>query len=111
MPFSFASDGIDPTAIPSLGVGGDAAIPAVGLGTFGSDNYRPTEIGAAVLGALEVGYRHIDCASVYGNEREVGEALASGIEPEFAATPCGSLRSCGMTSTRRVRCGALARGR
>lgn len=52
-------------------------MPAIGLGTFGSDKYGAADIGGAVLGALEVGYRHVDCASVYGNEREVGEALSA----------------------------------
>ncbi len=52
----------------------------IGLGTFGSDRYSPDQVGAAVAEAIEVGYRHIDCASVYGNEAEVGEAIgASGV--------------------------------
>jgi len=70
-------DGVEPSSVPVLRLGSGASIPAVGLGTFGSDKYGPADIGCAVLGALEVGYRHIDCASVYGNEREVGEALAA----------------------------------
>ena len=49
-------------------------MPGIGLGTFGSDNYSADDIGVAVRGAIEIGYRHIDCASVYGNEREVGAA-------------------------------------
>jgi len=52
-----------------------ARMPAIGLGTFGSDHATPTEIAAAVVGAAEVGYRHFDCASVYGNEKQIGEAL------------------------------------
>lgn len=55
-------------------VNGDR-MPVLGLGTFGSDNYTAHEIANAVIGAAEVGYRHFDCASVYGNEREIGDAL------------------------------------
>ncbi|MGO9242581.1 MAG: aldo/keto reductase [Bryobacteraceae bacterium] len=52
-------------------------MPAIGLGTFGSDHVSADQVGAAVMGAAEVGYRHFDCASVYGNERHVGAALAA----------------------------------
>jgi len=52
-------------------------IPQLGLGTFGSDNYTADQIAAAVIGAAEVGYRHFDCASIYANEPEVGNALQS----------------------------------
>ncbi len=50
-------------------------MPAVGLGTFGSDHVTADQIAEAVRGAAAVGYRHFDCASVYGNEREVGTSL------------------------------------
>lgn len=73
---------IDPTLIPSFTLRSGARLPAIGLGTFGSDRYSPSEIAAAVLDAIRKGYRHIDCASVYGNEREIGEALSSLIGPE-----------------------------
>lgn len=52
-------------------------MPAIGLGTFGSDHVTADEIAAAVEGAAEVGYRHFDCASVYGNEDRVGKALCA----------------------------------
>lgn len=50
-------------------------MPAVGLGTFGSDGVPADEVAQAVLGAFDVGYRHFDCAAVYGNEREIGRSL------------------------------------
>nr|WP_276611637.1 aldo/keto reductase [Cryptosporangium phraense] len=52
-------------------------IPELGFGVFQTP---PDETRAAVTSALEVGYRHIDTAAAYGNERQVGEALrASGV--------------------------------
>jgi diketogulonate reductase-like aldo/keto reductase len=50
-------------------------MPAIGLGTFGSDRFGADEVAAAVAGAFEVGYRHFDCASVYENEAEIGKVL------------------------------------
>ncbi|WP_460111597.1 aldo/keto reductase [Streptomyces sp. YKOK-J1] len=47
-------------------------MPALGLGVFQTP---PDETIAAVTAALELGYRHIDTAAAYGNEREVGQAL------------------------------------
>ena len=38
---------------------------------------KPGEVGAAVSEALRVGYRLVDCAHIYDNEGEVGEAMAS----------------------------------
>jgi diketogulonate reductase-like aldo/keto reductase len=58
-------------------------IPVIGMGTFGSDHVSPEAVADAVMGAASVGYRHFDCASVYGNEKEVGcslqQILGSGV--------------------------------
>lgn len=66
---------IDPAAVPKRKLNSGALMPAIGLGTFGSDHVTPAEVAEAVKGAAAVGYRHFDCASVYGNEREIGAAL------------------------------------
>ena len=66
---------VDPAAIPQRRLYTGSKMPAVGLGTFGSDRIGPNEVAAAVRGAAAVGYRHFDCASVYGNEDAVGASL------------------------------------
>jgi alcohol dehydrogenase (NADP+) len=77
---------IDPAAVPQRRLFTGAAMPAIGLGTFGSDHVSAREIAAAVEGAAAAGYRHFDCASVYGNEPEIGAAfeaiLQNGIKRE-----------------------------
>jgi alcohol dehydrogenase (NADP+) len=66
---------VDPATILQRRLYTCATMPAVGLGTFGSDQVGPKEVAAAVKGAAAVGYRHFDCASVYGNEDAVGASL------------------------------------
>jgi len=50
-------------------------MPVLGLGTYRNDD--PTECAASVRTALEVGYRHVDTARMYGNEAAVGDGLAA----------------------------------
>ncbi|HEY6933250.1 MAG TPA: aldo/keto reductase [Marmoricola sp.] len=66
--------------VPTLQLNDGRSIPQLGLGVF---QVPPPETARVVRDALEVGYRHIDTAEMYGNERGVGEALRdSGIPRE-----------------------------
>jgi 2,5-diketo-D-gluconate reductase A len=59
-------------SVPNLTLNNGVEIPQLGFGVF---LIPPDETVAAVTTALEVGYRHIDTAQMYGNEKEVGEAI------------------------------------
>ena len=66
------------TSVPQIMLNNGQAIPQLGFGVF---LIEPDETVQAVTTALETGYRHIDTAEMYGNEREVGEAIAkSGLD-------------------------------
>lgn len=60
------------TSVPNLKLNNSVEIPALGLGVFQTP---PAETTVAVQEALRVGYRHVDTAAAYGNEREVGEGI------------------------------------
>jgi diketogulonate reductase-like aldo/keto reductase len=66
---------VDPCAVPKRQLASGAEMPAIGLGTFGSDHIAPETMALAVEGAIEAGYRHFDCAAVYGNEDRIGPVL------------------------------------
>ncbi len=75
-----------PTATLPLPSGG--GLPLLGFGTW---QLKGATAQSAVEQALEAGYRHVDTATIYGNEREVGAALAvSGVPHEgvFVTTKC-----------------------
>jgi diketogulonate reductase-like aldo/keto reductase len=64
--------------VTTLTLNNSLTMPALGLGVFQTP---PEETRAAVTAALQAGYRHIDTAAAYGNERPVGEAVAaSGVD-------------------------------
>jgi diketogulonate reductase-like aldo/keto reductase len=66
------------TTIPTLTLNNGVELPALGFGVFQTP---PEATIGAVEAALAVGYRHIDTAAAYGNEREVGEAIRrSGVD-------------------------------
>jgi alcohol dehydrogenase (NADP+) len=76
---------INPDLVPSVALTTGNRIPCVGLGTFGSDTVSAETVAITVEKAIHAGYRHIDCASVYGNEKNIGAVF----ERLFA---CGNLR-------------------
>ena len=66
------------SAIPDVTLNDGNTIPQLGFGVF---QIEPSETAEAVVEALRVGYRHIDTAQMYGNEREVGEGIrAAGLD-------------------------------
>jgi diketogulonate reductase-like aldo/keto reductase len=74
--------------VPTVALRGDVDIPQLGFGVF---QIPPRDTVEAVLRALDAGYRHIDTASAYGNEAQVGQAIrASGLDREevFVTTKC-----------------------
>ncbi|MFD8425025.1 aldo/keto reductase [Streptomyces sp. NPDC059466] len=60
------------TAVPAITLNNGVRIPQLGFGTF---QIPPEETRETTLAALEAGYRHIDTAEMYGNEKEVGQAV------------------------------------
>lgn len=61
-----------PEACPRFTLNSGAKIPVIGLGTF-LNSENPKEMVKKAI--LEYGYRHIDCAKIYGNEELIGEAI------------------------------------
>ena len=62
------------SAVPSITLNDGNTIPQLGFGVF---QIEPKDTAKAVREALDIGYRHVDTAEMYGNEKEVGEAIRS----------------------------------
>lgn len=71
---------ISQNLIPKRTLNNGLEIPAIGMGTFGSDRYNSEQVSAAVKGAIKVGYRLFDCAACYHNEAEIGKVFTEAIE-------------------------------
>lgn len=74
---------INQDLIPKKTLYNGATMPAVGMGTFGSDRFTPEQVSNAVLGAIKVGYRLFDCAACYGNEDQIGRVFQEAFERGF----------------------------
>ena len=72
---STPTDVFNPAEVPVCELSSGDRIPALGLGTFGSDHVPHTAVAQAVEYAASIGYRHFDCASVYGNESLIGDTF------------------------------------
>lgn len=61
----------------SVKLNNEAEMPIIGLGTWQS---KPGEVYQAIRWAIKLGYHHIDCAPIYGNEKEIGQALHDAVK-------------------------------
>ena len=90
------------TAVPQVTLNNGQSIPQLGFGVF---QIEPKDTVEAVSTAFLVGYRHIDTAEMYGNEKEVGAAVAkSGLElgPRLSGTGAVSLAAEPQLATRKI---------
>ncbi|MDO5444832.1 MAG: aldo/keto reductase [Eubacteriales bacterium] len=67
--------GLNPENVPQFKLNNGMNIPCIGIGTFGSDRVSADDVAGAVAGAIRCGYRLVDCAACYGNEKEIGEVF------------------------------------
>jgi alcohol dehydrogenase (NADP+) len=70
-----SADAVDPALVPQRRLYTGDMMPGIGLGTFGSDHVSHQSVADAVKAAAAAGYRHFDCASVYGNEALIGNSF------------------------------------
>jgi diketogulonate reductase-like aldo/keto reductase len=73
--FKISENAVSQSAIPTKRLADGTTMPAIGMGTFGSDRFTAQEVSDAVLGAASIGFRFFDCAAVYGNEKLIGDVF------------------------------------
>ncbi len=73
---------VDQKSLPVRTLSNGQSIPAIGMGTFGSDRFTPDQVAQAVGGAIRCGYRLFDCAAVYGNEDLIGGVFDEAISQQ-----------------------------
>lgn len=78
--FMMSPDAVSPERIPVKVLQNGMRLPAIGLGTFGSDHADADLVSGVVRDALRMGYRYIDCAACYGNEPEIGHVLKEALD-------------------------------
>lgn len=67
--------GVNLSRVPKKTLSNGQIMPAIGMGTFGSDRYTAEQVSNAVFEAALLGFRFFDCASVYGNEHLIGKVF------------------------------------
>lgn len=73
--------------VPKFEIRNGQKVPCIGFGTFGSDHASAEEVMESVRIAIKNGYTHIDCASCYGNEKEIGIVLKEALNGEITGKP------------------------
>ena len=73
---AYEADQQHPISAPQP-LGPQLSIPLLGFGTWNLDRANASD---AVAVALQTGYRHVDCAAAYGNEKEVGRGIEEGMK-------------------------------
>ena len=74
-------------SVPVLRLNNGYDIPCIGIGTFGSDRVEPDDVSQAVAGAIRFGYRLIDCAACYQNEKQIGAVIREALDEGVVTRP------------------------
>jgi len=78
--FRIAKDSVDPSKVPQRKLSSGDFMPGIGIGTFGSDSVSDVEVAKGVKEALTIGFRLLDCAACYGNEKLIGDVISDALD-------------------------------